>query len=902
MGSTYSNTEANMSRTSFLADPPPNPPFVFPMQSEPSPRDDSSGGPTLQSTSSAKRSSNRTRPRHLSIDALPDFEFHPSPSSNENRDAPKSPTKAQRISPHPTGHRRNGSEFIGGNGKNASTGLMSTSPTKGEGTLPPPPGARSGPPSGRRGHAHRRSGAISSHDVTVILKPASETRGGSAPTTPSDPLLQPDFAPAFDRSVSQPAISQSQDSSPRHHRPRSSSGGPSRPRVGFSDQIEFIPRPLSTISSDTSSSLSTVRAGHSVTGSISSIMSSGNISPPSARAPRTTAMESPSGETTVDMQHSTANALASDLQNTPNCGIDMRSLKRGPQGSTIHVSPSRATISAPVPSWSDLFSAPRTGPESHVLLNDDSSSASLADLPDFAFPDVARSRRRPVNANNSPVVRPRTSPEPKVSKRQKKVKYWAGSLLAKKARHPEIEGALIDEDSSKAVPPTFAPLSGFSLDDINFDEDTSCVIQTIPPQRPTAPKVQTDLSSQKPWDASPTSDSDSPGPVLDLDAALGSSTTPNLSPAFEDVIGNRLPALRRRLHSSGTTGAFDGPGMHYHRRTESAPEMAPFNHHAFGFTRFGSNPTMDDVFEEDEDGSDEPNRKERKSTSEEAQISDTGQEGQLNGLGVKIVDSENATGSPVKRNARPCALDSPRYVDKSTSFQPYSIVPIPPASVPNQNESVEIVGPDEEPRASAVPKACDDSTTTPTLPSDVFVARPVSAPIDFAAAASSPAFTGSEAYSSVVSSPDFSQTSFDAPHIHTATSSITDRLTLGSSRAGEQGLEIRASVDDVPSLTSGASTMISGYSSRYSSSMPTRTSADQVSLASAAVPSRNRSDNASKRSSLASLSRFVGGSYAGRSKLNIAECVQPDEAEKPEKKKGNRVSRLVRFWKSKGNS
>ncbi|KAL8982545.1 MAG: hypothetical protein Q9205_002977 [Flavoplaca limonia] len=48
---------------------------------------------------------------------------------------PSSPTRGRMIPPHQGGHRRNGSEFIGGDGKNGLTGLMSTSPTKGEGPV-----------------------------------------------------------------------------------------------------------------------------------------------------------------------------------------------------------------------------------------------------------------------------------------------------------------------------------------------------------------------------------------------------------------------------------------------------------------------------------------------------------------------------------------------------------------------------------------------------------------------------------------------------------------------------------------------------------------------------------------------------------------------------------------------
>ncbi|KAL8845083.1 MAG: hypothetical protein Q9176_000755 [Flavoplaca citrina] len=45
------------------------------------------------------------------------------------------PTESRMIPPHQGGHRRNGSEFIGGDGKSGLTGLMSTSPTKGGGAI-----------------------------------------------------------------------------------------------------------------------------------------------------------------------------------------------------------------------------------------------------------------------------------------------------------------------------------------------------------------------------------------------------------------------------------------------------------------------------------------------------------------------------------------------------------------------------------------------------------------------------------------------------------------------------------------------------------------------------------------------------------------------------------------------
>ena len=145
-------------------------------------------------------------------------------------------------------------------------------------------------------------------------------------------------------------------------------------------------------------------------------------------------------------------------------------------------------------------------------------------------------------------------------------------------------------------------------------------------------------------------------------------------------------------------------------------------------------------------------------------------------------------------------------------------------------------------------------------------------------------------------SPDFTKSSFDKHNdlrIHTAHSSITDRATLNSGRTGDQRT---VSVDDVPSLTSSASTMISGHPMQYPIGVGPLGPGNRSLSMSAAVPSRARPGSSSKRSSLVSLSRLVGSSH-NKSKLNIAELAPVDSPEKPEKKR-KRMSRL-KFWKSR---
>ncbi|KAL8786900.1 MAG: hypothetical protein Q9213_002531 [Squamulea squamosa] len=884
----YDRIDPTMPRASSLHRPPPNPHFVFPMQTEPVSQEDSSS--SKLPPESSKQPKIRSRPQQLSINHLPDFQFQPALEANETPIpiTPSSPSKSRIIPPHQGGHRRNGSEFIGGDGKSALTGLMSTSPTKGDGILPPPPGARTGPPAGRRGHAHRRSGAVSSHDVSAIFKPAIETKGGSAPSSPSDPFVQLSLAPSLDRSLSQPLTTTipSQDVSlASHRRQTTSSIGQTRPRVGFSDQVEYIPRPLSTISSETSSSLSTVRPSHSVTGSISSVISNGNASPQNVKAAR-----SPS-------------RYINDIELPLAPRLDTQSNEISHIGRTLGVS-SKDT-SAPefqnaksIPSWTNALGSPDTECQLNLPTQDE-DAAKFRRLSGAST--ASRTRRRPVSLHNPTLTRPRSSPEPKVSKRQqRKMKTWAGSILARKARESMQEARSTDRPSpSNKVTSSEIP-SDLSLEDLTFDEDTSCVIQTAPSpiQIPLSARLDSSSPNFSARSLGSNADLDESNLVLDLDAALDTSDSSALGPTFEEVTGCRNAAARRRLHSSGATGGFDGPGMHYHRRAESAPEMIPINHQIFSFSRLGSNQTMADVFEEDENSETEY---EGQSTRNKETAAVNGPAGkQAQGLGVAVVDTGNSTESSLKPASKQRIVTALDLKDDYLLSRKAAESTTPTV---DQFDSgpVDIVGADEEPRAPVSTKLSNEAGATPTSGSESFiVGRPASAPILYTLPAPSPAFTTPEIYSPALSIPDASHTSFEGPRLHTATSSITDRATLSSYRVGDHGFDTRGSVDDVPSLTSSASTMASAYPHRMSSSAPTRNSTDKPSsLSSVPIVPRTRPGNASKRSSLASLSRLVGGSSAERSKLNLSMSASPEEKEKTEKKRGRRIGRLMRWWKPK---
>lgn len=915
---THSPMGMDMGRNRDTSAPAPLPPFVFPVQSETTNEMSTHGRSTSNLDAASPRpSANRSRPQRLSLNALPAFDFSPAVSVPINNPPSPSRSPSRRTPPphHSSGHRRNGSEFVGGDITHGGPVLVSSSPTKSEcsighrrdgsgffgasipadvptAILPPSfegasqsqPDLRLGPPKTQRGHAHRRSGAISSHDVSMILKPSSETKGGSAPTTPSDALFQCAMPPVLDRSTSQPILSATR------HEPSTTGtqedvvddSGQLRSRVRISDVLEFIPRPLSTISSETSSSMSTIRANHSVTNSVTSIFSAGTSSPPPASL-----AASRRGPSSAQGQSRPRQDAAADSPRPSSVDWDFEFTGSNTPAKRPSTAPAGDSPPKPPTDFFDT-SVQSGGPAGEKALNKLSPRSEMATAKLDASTMLAevatlQLRRRMTPSASSPCMRPRTSPEPKVTKRQRKGRSWHG-LLSRKGK-PEAHRQVLSRRSPTPPIRMLSPEPEFSLDDVNFDDDTDCIIETASPYIRKPARIETDQFIWKSRESSALPETDGSAPMLDIDAALGSLDTPSFGPAFEDATAANGSGPKRRMHSSGATGGFAGPGMHYHRRAESAPELEAVDRSRFGFPRLGSNPAM--AIEEEEEESDEeeiefipigkgedprPNQEEK----EEAQAS---------GLGVNIVEAASTNDEPIRRRRTRTNDQGVRTPEDSTR------------KLPEEFSPVEIVGAEEEPRFSVVTKSSDESTITPTLSHDPMDMRSDSVPLDFAMP--TPALTyGTPETPSAVSSPDCTRTSFDVPRVHTASSSITDRATLSSSRAGDHGLGLHGSVDDVPSLTSSASTM-SARPPRISSSANSGFSADRSSSLSAAVPARTRPVSAHKRLSLASLTRLAGSSY-NRSKLNIAESAPPDNVEQTEKKKkGHRISRLMKFWKSK---
>lgn len=842
----------------------PNPDFSFPMRGPDTSLESTSTSPrpmSLQAYPTGRRGS-MPHQRQKSVSALPAFSFNPSGTTQPTTGTspPHSPSDPQGTPAKPIGgHRRGGSEFIGGGA--AGTSLLSTSPTKGDNVLPPPSNAfRPGPPAGRRGHAHRRSGAVSSHDLTTIMNPSPASKTGSAPSTPSEGN-EFAFGHKFNRSISQPSLRTS-TAEDEEVRP------PSRARVGFSDRVEYI-RPLSTISSETETSLSTIR-GHSATNSLSSIIG-GTSSPQPARTGR------PALSTVEDEgRPSTAGAVLDKFMSASLTGAP--SDRKRPMSAVSPTSPTVASGSTRVPAKKRgffHFESKKSDSSTHTLPTSKSDPALSqyvkSPLPSPAVED------EPIGDAEKP-----KSASRKASRKPRKVKSWASSIIPRKGKHSKKSKVRAH------TPPATAPDAeeSDSSEDFdfepNFDEDTTVTIVSPTESATPPPKIDTDYASWQPR-ALKRVDSDVMSPIIDLDAALGPFNTPNGSSPRNQQRG--FSAHRRAMHSAGGLPAT-------HRRTESAPELVPFDMRS---SVVASTSPMADVFEEEEPEEDTvAMRKDSKpvSIAEETEPK------------VEVVEADVKTdGKSINWN-----FGDGLGIDRSTAgpntraeepLSPHTVPQLSSSSASQDMESVEVVEDYEEPRTSSLTHS-SDSTVTPQLTGEDHKEHQI--PMNMSLPLPQQSLMTPNTVASSFSSPDYrsSQASFETPRVGTAASSITDYPVMPSPRFGEPGPELRVSVDDVPSLTSSRSTMTSAMQNPYALPSPRRLGDRSSSLSSdpSDLEIRRR-----KRSSIASLSRLmISSSHGEKSKLSIEQRPQSEYLEQPkDKKKSNRLSKLM-FWKTKDSS
>jgi len=426
-------------------------------------------------------------------------------------------------------------------------------------------------------------------------------------------------------------------------------------------------------------------------------------------------------------------------------------------------------------------------------------------------------------------------------------------------------------------------------DELDFDAifDVDNTVTIVSPTEDTFPESepQADYTSWRPRELKRV-DSDVKSPVIDLDAALGPFNTPQGTSSRATHRG--FGAHRRAMHSAGGM-------LQSHRRTESAPELVPFD------LRNSSGPTtstMADVFEEEEE-------MEEQASSSTAQTSPDEQDN-MEEPKILVVEADGlndgstmiwnfSDGLGIKQE-EPQEPESDTPTTSSTSELDPELNNMEPAPT---NNVVEVVEDFEEPRTSSLTQSSDSTITSPAAteePKERQSMLNLSLPMPQQTLMTPDTFTSS------FSSPDYrsSQASFDTPRLGTAASSMTDYAVMPSPRFGDPGLEVRTSVDDVPSLTSSRSTMTSAMHNTFPLQTPRHPGDRSASLCSAPsdVESRRR-----KRSSIASLSRLINhSSFGERSKLSHelrpqSEYLEPTHKEN--KKKHKRLSKLMQFWKPK---
>ena len=810
----------------------------------------------------------------------------------------------------PASHSRGASELVTSDRRTGHESFLSISAPQ-DGTLPAP-----GPSKGRRGHAHRRSAAISCGDLSFLVKPQQAVPpvpalpafsfGGSAPAAPADESNESRSA-----SLDSANLATSDETvTVEPELPASTTPPRKAGRVGFSDTVEFIPRPLSLVSSDASSTM-TVRQGHSLSNSISSVVSISSPSPP-AKEHRSFPM-APRSTGTGQARPSTAGPVLSNTSSH-------ESLRADDDEAAM-----RRSSDPPKADPSVLSSATfARGPESYLFYADSPANSSTSSSRTVSATSVSNasdiynisssgfSNPLPDGYSDMPRLARKTSSTRNSIKKKKKVKSWAGSILSRKAKTRSSNKS--GKGSKRSVTPTIQNCEP-QLNQVNarlaeadqtpeIDLDDAYAPQSLLAIDAAGPS---DFSNWKPRHI-PTheEEEDSSSPVIDLDAALGPFNTPTHDKEWREAQGQTAARRKKNMHSQAGMKNFNGPGLHYHRRAESAPASAfvPFENPRFGT----SGSVMEDVFEEEE----EDDWEEVKTVSHKGStIKNDEEEAAGLGIEIKVVDAENGHDTMDWTNdhdsdslrglkRKTSALSDMESV-KATSAAAFAPCSSPPretfniddfAPPPSFADDCSIQRPHSSSRSSTSsmtpPIRSNQVKEFPILENNTYVGQPPWL---------TPTTPNSNTFQSPFPSPR-SRLSQDTQRQSTAPSSILEEPGFNPLWLGEPGPEIRMSVDDVPSLTSSNSTM-TRESAMANAMNPAygnpqfRNGARSASLSGPAAQSAQR-----KRGSIASLSRLLSSHGSEKSKLSIEERVPGDE-EHPRKDKSKRMSRIMQFWKPK---
>jgi hypothetical protein len=530
---------------------------------------------------------------------------------------------------------------------------------------------------------------------------------------------------------------------------------------------------------------------------------------------------------------------------------------------------------------------PKAQTKRRSLFQKDRSDHSIPTLPtSTSDPALSKSFDTPLVSPSKDHDSEQAAEKPKYASRKsgrkpRKVKSWANSIITRKGKHnkkakarsptPPPNVAIDTDDSDESEEIDFEP---------NFDDDTTVTIVSPTENEVVLPKIDTNYASWQPR-ALKRVDSDIMSPVIDLDAALGPFNTPDGTSPRNHQRG--FSAHRRAMHSAGGIAPS-------HRRTESAPELVPFEHRPSAVANASP---MADVFEEEEPDDDLTlvlPAKNAKADVEEPKISvvetDAKQVGTAinwnfnDGLGIKRSVKQDDVGplEPLSPRAVPPVESNEKVLQQTQTSEP-----------------VEVVEDHEEPRTSSLTHSSDSTVTAQPTEDSPKHHQPV---MNLSLPLAQQSLMTPDTVTSSFSSPDCrsSQISFDTGRGGTAASSVTDYPVMPSPRFGEPGPEVRISTE-VPSLTSSRSTMTSAMQNAFPLASPRRFGDRTSSLSS--DPSEIESRRG-KRSSIASLSRLMGtssSSFSERSKLSIEQRPQSEHREPAkDKKKKNIGSRLKKFF------
>ncbi|KAJ5490825.1 hypothetical protein N7539_002392 [Penicillium diatomitis] len=847
-----SPSNSDHSRRLTMPAPLPNPPFVFPAR-------DSDQSPP-QSKPKQRRAPS----------ALPTFSFNPGASTTTLQPPPVSVPAGR-----PAGHRRRPSEFVGGD-QLVIPGNGETTESREEVATAPPVTTSSGPSPargpGRRHHAHRRSAAISGVDLLAIHKALNTNPAASAPTLPSDSSL--DDNSSSSRPFSQSTTTLGRPTPPASPRFPAVSAVPPVPPIPAAIRLEhaqsiFVEdggRPVSAVS-------------HQASPSAQSVKFEQQPEPPTP-TPQPLNRGSKQRPKTADafMAFNTSQG-----KNIPEPPLVKRSKSTGHSRfkKDRSVGNLDATLATQEPG--DTHSACTSRPS----YSTDGSEMSDTD-----------------DEGASPSAKKSSS---KSKKKQKRIRSWAGGILARKPkRHTKNDPALKREKKGKPpalTPPTLTRTNSEvgSMLEVDFDNDDVVVLRTptnteapvssierakdespIPmPSLETAWKPRSFYEQNvEPLDDILTS------PVIDLDAALGPFNTPGDSRPSHGT-PSKFHLATQRMYSGGRRG-----------------DHAPFDRSALGAVRLTGPPAMDtpDVFyEEDEDAFLAANQSPKSETASSAPVPSAISEALDKTSSLQGEDQKSAKGEDTE--------DTTSRSSETKSLGPTGLG-IQASGEPSTDFELDMPGPTEEEVAvsamhaapnpfslqSRTPEvvhkleACAVKATGPPSPdmSPRFLSidkRPATSPQEMLQGV--PPLSLSAGVSP-------SECSFPSPDV----ARFNDRTFSSHSYHHLPSEYPYASVDDVPSLTSSASTM-TGTVHRFSDTFfpRVRLSTDRAASFSAAVNRRGSQANSSKRSSLVSISKLVGGSHSERSKLSQEEKPPGDAPEKTKKK--HRISRLMHFWKVK---